>query len=221
MATMTLAQMQAYLSERKNSFVLPPFFNHELFRKFANGFFQAEGYIGCRLRPGVGRGIFPVFEIAHNYNPAALVVFLTLWHVLGRKCNLYIIQSASGKFVIVLRSEDWTTILTIVWKYFNLGYGEKYVNFFKLKVIHDYIKSNDPMIRAIAVTLAYNLTLYGAPKSKSLLEILKAIGLPTNDIKLPEFQDNSSIFETPFFIGLILGDGSLLFRIRLSSTGAV
>lgn len=70
-----------------------------------------------------------------NLNEKSLLFFVTLWHILGRSCALYITTSSSGKLIIVLRSEDWDYILGVVRNYFTMTYGEKFVSFAKLAVI--------------------------------------------------------------------------------------
>lgn len=105
-------------------FELPENFDFKKFQELANGFFQGEGHIGCRVRDTGGKLSFlPVFTMNQNLNEKSLLFFVTLWHILGRNCSLYINTSASGKLIIVIRSEDWNYILDVVRNYFTMTYG--------------------------------------------------------------------------------------------------
>ena len=53
---------------QKKNFQLPANFNFNDFRQIAIGLFQAEGYIGCRIRPGVGKVFYPVFNLVQNFS---------------------------------------------------------------------------------------------------------------------------------------------------------
>ena len=123
-SSIKLARKQ--LNECKEKFKLPLNFNPEEFRLVANGFFQAEGHISCRIR---GKTFSPIFAINQNFSPKSLEFFLTLWYVLGRNGTLSLSISKQNKLVIRLASESWDTILNIYAKYFASIYGEKYIAF--------------------------------------------------------------------------------------------
>ena len=82
----------------------------------ANGFFQAEGHISCRIR---NKYFSPVFVLNQNLNQKSLEFFLSLWHVLGRTASLTLIKNNYGKIVIRLSSENWDTILNTYAEYFK------------------------------------------------------------------------------------------------------
>ena len=107
-----------------DKFKLPSNFNStptgEEFRQVANGFFQAEGHVSCRIK---GKYFAPVCVINQNLTPKSLEFFITLWNVLGRTSSLTLVQNKSGKIVIRLSSENWDTILNVYAKYFSLIYG--------------------------------------------------------------------------------------------------
>ena len=75
------AGLQVLLSEKKELFQIPAAFDFNAYRHLANGFFQAEGHIGCRIRPGVGRSFFPVFTLVQNFSEESLNNFLRLLFV--------------------------------------------------------------------------------------------------------------------------------------------
>ena len=72
-SSINLARKQ--LNECKKKFKLPINFKTEEFRLVANGFFQAEGHISCRIR---GKSFSPIFAINQNFSPKSLEFFLTL-----------------------------------------------------------------------------------------------------------------------------------------------
>ena len=114
-------------------FQLPENLDFKKFQELANGFFQGEGYIGCRVRDTGGKPSFlPVFTMNQNLNEKSLLFFVTLWHILGRSCSLYIETSSSGKLIIVIRSEDWNYILDVVCNYFTMTYGENLLTLLNL-----------------------------------------------------------------------------------------
>ena len=71
----TLEKAQLMLESGKANFNLPPAFDYANFKPFANGFFQAEGHIGCRAK---GTTFIPVFSLNQNFNDQSLVLFLTM-----------------------------------------------------------------------------------------------------------------------------------------------
>jgi hypothetical protein len=82
----TLDKAKSLLNEKKALFQLPDNFNYSEFRQLANGVFQAEGQISCRIRPGVGNSFFPIFNLVQNYSGDSLnFFFCTLWAVLDKK----------------------------------------------------------------------------------------------------------------------------------------
>ena len=212
------------LTEGKRKFKLPSNFNSEEFRQVANGFFQAEGHISCRIR---NKSFYPVFVLTQNFSFQTLDFFITLWFVLGSNTSLTINKSQSGKLVIRLSSESWNLILGTIFNYFALIYGEKYVAFKKLLDIRRLTKSNgENTIFShihLAIRLAYSLSLDGVNRKLTLPEQLTIFGINTikSPIPMPIYTDNFNIPSVLFLIGFIVGDCSLLIRLRLVESGSV
>lgn len=150
-----------------------------------------------------------------NLNEKSLLFFVTLWHILGRSCTLYITTSSSGKLIIVLRSEDWDYILGTVRNYFTMTYGEKFVSFAKLAVIRSLSLQRTKESLSKAVQLLYTLSLTGKERVLSLSEFMTKFNLPLSSPYSGTFSDNTLIPTIPFFIGFILADGTLFIRLRL------
>ncbi len=84
----TLDKEKFLLNEKKALFQLPDNFNYSEFRQLANGVFQAEGHISCRIRPGLGNSFFPILNLVQNYSEESLnFLFLSLWPVLEQNAN--------------------------------------------------------------------------------------------------------------------------------------
>lgn len=219
--TLSISSAREQLKQCKDNFKLPSNFNSEEFRLVANGFFQAEGHISCRIRD---KYFTPVFAINQNLSPKSLEFFLTLWHVLGRTGTLGIIMNKHGKLVIRLSSESWDTILNSYSKYFNNIYGEKYVAFQKLSDIRRLTSNKltlDPISLALAIHIVYDLSADGVNRKLSLLDQLNLLGLNFTNVKLPTYTDNFTTPSILFIIGFILGDGTLHLRLRNSDIGSI
>jgi hypothetical protein len=188
---LNLDKIQNLLSKKKESFQLPANFNFNDFRQLANGLFQAEGYIGCRIRPGVGKVFFPVFNLVQNFSEESLNFFITLWIVLEKKCSLNVRFSSSGKLILILSSENWKNISYLKY-YFSLCYGEKYINFAKLEDIRKLSLSDIKTNIGLAVVLAYNLSLVGNPKVVKLEDILSKLGLDKINTPAPTTQSGAT-----------------------------
>jgi hypothetical protein len=208
----SLDQAKKLLSDKNFLFKLPANFKFNSFRQLANGVFQAEGHIGCRIRPGVGK----------NFSDESLNFFLTLWFVLDKKCSLNVRTSSSGNLIITISSLSWSH-LPYLKDYFSLGYGEKYINFAKLEDIRKLSLSDNKTNIALATTLSYNLSLVGYPKVYKLEYFLTKLGLDVINIPTSagEYSDNQNIPSILFFIGFILGDGTLHIKLRKTSSGSI
>ena len=187
----------------------------------ANGFFQAEGHISCRIR---GKYFSPVFVVNQNLTAKSLEFFLILWHVLGRTGSLTLIKNKYGNIVIRLSSENWDTILNIYANYFQLIYGEKYIAFQKLLTIR-HLTSNqlrlDPSSLALATNIVYSLSEHGTERKLSLSEQLSLFCISPTNIDVPNYTDNDNKVSIFFIIGMILGDGTLHLRLRKSDKGSI
>jgi hypothetical protein len=204
-----------------NDFKLPSNFKFEEFQMVANGFFQAEGHISCRIR---GKYFSPIFVINQNLNPKSLEYFVTLWHVLGRSGSLTLIKNKYDKIVIRLSSESWDKILNIYVKYFNSIYGEKYIAFQKLSTIRSLtstIKNNDHSSLALAIHIVYSLSADGKNRNFSLSKQLSLFGLNKININIPNYINNFNKITIFFIIGFILGDGTFFLRLRKSDKGSI
>jgi hypothetical protein len=102
--------------------------------------------------------------------------------------------------------------------YFSLCYGEKYIAFLKLVLISKLIAVKDAASMSLAVCLVYSLAVTGTSRVLSLMDQLAAMGLPSTVSPLPNFADNTVPMSIPFIIGFILGDGSMLIRLRQAAT---
>ena len=218
---MSISSARELLKQRKDDFKLPSNFKWEEFRRVANGFFQAEGHISCRIR---GKYFSPVFVVNQNLTPKSLEFFFTLWHVLGRTGSLTLIKNKYGKIVIRLSSENWDTILNIYAEYFNLIYGEKYIAFQKLSTIR-HLTSNqlrlDLSSLALATNIVYSLSAHGTERKLSLSEQLSLFCISPTNIDIPNYTDNYNKVSILFIIGMILGDGTLHLRLRKSDKGSI
>ena len=70
--TLSISSARELLKQRKDEFKLPSNFNSEEFRMVANGFFQAEGHISCRIR---GKYFSPVFVVNQKLTAKSLEFF--------------------------------------------------------------------------------------------------------------------------------------------------
>ena len=209
----------------RDSFNLPSNFNStptgEEFRQVANGFFQAEGHVSCRIK---GKYFVPVCVINQNLSPKSLEFFIILWNVLGRTGSLTLVKNKHGKIVIRLSSESWDTILNVYAKYFSLIYGEKFIAFQKLSMIKN-LTSNplnlNPSSLAQAIQIVYSLAVNGNNRKLSLSEQLALFGISQTNSNTSIYTDNFTKMTILFIIGFILGDGTLFLRIRNSSAGSI
>ena len=219
--TLSISSARDLLKQCKEDFKLPSNFKSEEFRILANGFFQAEGHISCRIK---GKYFSPVFVVNQIFNAKSLEFFLTLWDVLGRTGSLTFIKNNYGNIVIRLSSENWDTILNIYANFFNLIYGEKYIAFQKLFTIR-HLTSNklrlDPSSLALATNIVYSLSAHGQERKLSLSEQLSLFCISPTNIDVPNYTDNYNKVSLLFIIGMILGDGTLHLRLRISDKGSI
>ena len=199
-------------------------FNLEEFREVANGFFQAEGHISCRIKDNY---FTPVLVINPNLSVKSLDFFLTLWHILGRTSSLSLIKNKNGKIVIRLSSESCSEILNNYSNFFNKIYGEKYIAFQKLSDIrritslHRNITNLDPSSLALAINIIYDLSADGTDRQYYLIEQLRLLSINNININLPVYTDNNKNISILFIIGFILGDGTLHIRLRKSDKRSI
>lgn len=78
------------------------------------------------------------------------------------------------------------------------------------------LKDNDSRIQL--VKLVYSLAISGNKRLLSLEDQLSLLNLPYDGIPEPieVFKDNLTLPNFPFILGFLLGDGSVIIRIRLA-----
>ena len=196
--------------------------NSEMFRKLANGVFQAEGCVSAWFN-GNSLTVSPVVNLGQNYSSESLAFFVRLYHELGKIGKLEVKLNTSQKVFITWHLTNWDLILSIVSKYFSFVYGEKLRAFQKLedicKLKSRRAKDDD---KVLLVKLVYSLTSAGKPRKLSQNEKLKSLNLvyssPELEISYPYNPEAISFF---FVLGFLLGDGSIYIRVRRSKSGAL
>lgn len=81
---MTLHQGSLKLEIAQQNFQWVDHFQLKIFQFLADGVFQIESYISCRIRSNKGTIFYPIYHIVQNYNDHSLQFFLTLWFVLDK-----------------------------------------------------------------------------------------------------------------------------------------
>jgi hypothetical protein len=219
---LSISSAREQFKNYKNNFKLPSNFNSEEFRLIANGFFQAEGHISCRIK---GNYFIPVFVVNQNLSAESLEFFLTLWHVLGRTGTLSIVKNKYEKLIIRLSSESWDTIINSYSKYFNNIYGEKYIAFKKLFDIRRLTSKElklDLNSLAIATHIVYDISDDLVTRRKlSLSDQLSLLNLKSINVELPIYTDNFTPLSIFFILGFFIGDGTFHLRVRKSDKGSI
>jgi len=173
--------------------------------------------------------------MSQNYSKEALEFFVRFYHEIGQVGKLRIVATGSNKPHIIWRTESWEAILGNVTKYFSYIYGEKYLAFQKLSTIFE-LKSSLSSIsppqgteekwreatQIEIVKLGYSLASSGTERLISLRSKLESLNLSFNGDSEPDtcYLDNPQVPSFLFILGFLLGDGSLLIRVRLTLTGA-
>lgn len=190
------------------------------FQQLANGFFQAEGCLTASIR---GTNIQPNISVGQNLNEGSLRFFVQLWHALGQVGTLSINLTMSNTWHITYRSNSWSHILGTCASYFNCLYGEKYIAFAKLAMIHTLLHLKDAVSQSEMVKLVYSLALYGTSRLLTLEQQLLAYGLPYNGDSNPtaNFLDNQLVPSFLFIVGFMLGDGTYFVRLRRLDIGSL
>jgi hypothetical protein len=196
------------------------------FQNLVNGIFQAEGYAGGSF-PYISEPRFrPKLCLGQNASMASIEFFCLLWVVLGKKLKFSINKTSENIYHITLLTSTWDTILELI-PYFCYVYGYKYRSFLMLKDIHSLLKNGNLTNETITkiIFLGYNLVEL-SKKKISLNEKLLAV-LNSNEKldskKLNTFLNNYTKNNKPlsmlFILGIILGDGNFLIRIRDTGKG--
>lgn len=185
----------------------------------ANGFWQAEGYIGGIFRSDLN--FYPICTATQLFSEESVKFFLELDYALFNKGTINITLNSLGKFVIQYRLSGWNTFFYVFIPYFYMLYGAKYqaiqklIKIFELKNL---IKNNsDIMLKVLLIKLAYSLTAHTSRYKLSLEDKLISFNIdPTLLDKLSDFcySENTVSPSFLFVLGFFLGDGSLHLKLE-------
>lgn len=185
----------------------------------ANGFWQAEGYVGGIFRSGLN--FYPLCTATQLFSVESAKFFIRLDKALCNKGSFSITLNSFGKFVIAYRLSGWDTLFSVFVPYFYMLYGEKHQAIFKLKEIYalkKYIKHNsDNLSKVRLVSLAYSLNGYSSRYKVSLEDKLLSLGLDTGLLKeLPKVSYKENVIKPSFLfiLGFFLGDGTLHLKME-------
>lgn len=185
----------------------------------ANGFWQAEGYIGGIFRSGLN--FYPLCTATLLFSVESAKFFIRLDKALCNKGTFSITLNSFGKFVIAYRLSGWDTLFSVFVPYFYMLYGEKHQAILKLKEIYALkinIKHNsDNVSKVLLVSIAYSLTGYSSRYKVSLEDKLLSLGLDPVLLKeLPKVSYKENVIKPSFLfiLGFFLGDGTLHLKIE-------
>lgn len=114
--------------------------------------------------------------------------------------------------------------MSTISNYFSDIYGEKFIAFQKLVAINNLRVDSGAESKTEAVKLVYSLAQTGLDRKTTLPAQLADLGLPWDNKEEPKsscFEDNLKIPSFLFVLGFILGDGSILVRIRHTTSGSL
>jgi hypothetical protein len=101
-----------------------------------------------------------------------------------------------------LSSESWKTILGFLSEYFNLCYGEKYINFNKLITIYSLMEKGDKQSLATAFTIVYSLVVSGISRKIPLSDVLSLLGYTGPLLPIIRYSDNTIVPDFNLILGL-------------------
>lgn len=215
---MTLSEVKSWFLTLKNSDPSDKGSDKE-FCMLANGFWQAEGYIGGIFRSGIN--FYPICSATQLLSVESAKFFIRLNKALQNKGTFSITLNSFGKFVIAYRLSGWDTFFSVFVPYFYMQYGEKYRAIFKLKKIYklkNYIKdTSDNMSKVLLVSIAYSLTAHSPRYKVSLEDKLLSLGLDPGLLKeLPKVSYKENVIKPSFLfiLGFFLGDGTLHLKLE-------
>jgi hypothetical protein len=215
---MTLSEVKSLFLTLKNSDPSGKGSDKE-FCILANGFWQAEGYIGGIFRSGLN--FYPICSATQLLSVESAKFFIRLDKALQNKGTFSMTLNSFGKFVIAYRLSGWDTFFSVFVPYFYMQYGEKYRAIFKLKKIYklkNYIKdTSDNMSKVILVSLVYSLTAHSPRYKVSLEDKLLSLGLYPGLLKeLPKVSYKENVIKPSFLfiLGFFLGDGTLHLKLE-------
>jgi hypothetical protein len=215
---MTLPEVKSFFFTLKNSDPSGKGSDKE-FCILANGFWQAEGYIGGIFRSGLN--FYPLCTATQLFSVESAIFFIRLDKALCNKGTFSITLNSFGKFVIAYRLSGWDTFFSVFVPYFYMLYGDKYRAIFKLKKIYtlkNYIKHNsDNMSKVLLVSIAYSLTAHSPRYKVSLEDKLLSLDLDLALLKeLPKISYKENVIKPSFLfiLGFFLGDGTLHLKLE-------
>lgn len=215
---MTLPEVKSIFLTLKNSGPSGKGSDKE-FCLLANGFWQAEGYIGGIFRSELN--FYPLCTATQLFSVESAEFFIRLDKALSNKGTFSITLNSFGKFVIAYRLSGWDTFFSVFVPYFHMLYGEKYQAILKLKEIHalkPLIKNNtDNMSKVLLVSLVYSLTAHSSRYKVSLEDKLLSLGLDLALLKeLPKVSYKENVIKPSFLfiLGFFLGDGTLHLKLE-------
>lgn len=216
---MTLSEVKGWFLTKKNNFYCTGKGTDKEFCILANGFWQAEGYIGGIFRSGLN--FYPICTVTQLLSEQSVLFLLRLDKSLSNKGTFNISLNSKGKFVIIYRLSGWDTFFSIFVPYFYMLYGAKYQAIHKLKKIYELknlIKKNsDDMYKVLLISNAYSLTAHSSRYKLSIQDKVVSLNLDpvllkkVPSIKIPENKIYPSFL---FIFGLFLGDGTLHLKLE-------
>lgn len=222
---MTLLEVKSLFLTFQNKYCHLSEDNDKEFGMLANGFWQAEGYIGGIFRSEFN--FYPLCTATQLFSEESAKFFIRLNHALSNKGTFSITLNELGKFVIQYRLSGWDTLLSVFVPYFYMLYGDKYRAICILKKIYkskDLLKCNnstDIMSKVLLVRLVYSLTAHSPRYKLTLEEKLLSVGLDPILLKnLPDldevirYKENLIKPTFLFILGFFLGDGSLHLKLE-------
>lgn len=185
----------------------------------ANGFWQAEGYIGGIFRSGIN--FYPICSATQLLSEESVKFFLKLNKALCNKGTFNITLNSMGKFVISYRLSGWDTFFSVFVPYFYMLYGAKYQAIFKLKKIYKlskWLKQNpDKLSKVLLISIAYSLTAHSSRYKLSLEDKLLSLNLDPallNELPKLSYSENNICPPFLFVLGFFLGDGTLHLKLE-------
>lgn len=216
---MTLSEVKGWFLTKKNNLHSTGKGTDKEFCILANGFWQAEGYIGGIFRSGLN--FYPICTATQLLSEQSVLFFLRLHKSLSNKGSFNISLNSMGKFVIIYRLSGWDTFFSIFVPYFYMLYGAKYQAIHKLKKIYELknlIKKNsDDMYKVFLISNAYSLTAHSSRYKLSIKDKVVSLNLdPVLLKKVPSINiPENKIYPCFLFIfGFFLGDGTLHLKLE-------
>lgn len=216
---MTLSEVKCWFLTKKNKNFCTGKGTDKEFCILANGFWQAEGYIGGIFRSGLN--FYPICTATQLLSEQSVIFLLRLDESLSNKGTFNISLNSMGKFVIIYRLSGWDTFFSTFVPYFYMLYGAKYQAIHKLKKIYglnNLIKKNsDDMYKVLLISIVYSLTTHSSRYKLSIKDKVVSLNLDpvllkrVPSINIPENKISPCFL---FIWGFFLGDGTLHLKLE-------